>query len=105
MSEPGWPKSRANASGNTTRSQSRGASRSSAARLASGRRPDASWTRATRRLATVRDCHMTFCAVVLAGGRASRLDGADKASIEYQGRTLLEHALEALADAAEVVVV
>jgi molybdopterin-guanine dinucleotide biosynthesis protein A len=48
---------------------------------------------------------MTFCAVVLAGGRAARLGGADKASVEYQGRTLLEHAIEALVDAAEVVVV
>ena len=48
---------------------------------------------------------MTFAAIVLAGGRAERLDGADKASVEYRGRTLLEHAIEALADAAEVVVV
>jgi molybdopterin-guanine dinucleotide biosynthesis protein A len=48
---------------------------------------------------------MTFCAVVLAGGRAARLGGADKSSVEYQGRTLLEHAIEALVDAAEVVVV
>lgn len=46
-----------------------------------------------------------FCAVVLAGGRAVRMDGADKASVEHHGRTLLEHAIEALADAAEVVVV
>ncbi len=46
-----------------------------------------------------------FCAVVLAGGRAERLDGADKASVEYRGRTLLEHAIEALMDASEVVVV
>jgi molybdopterin-guanine dinucleotide biosynthesis protein A len=33
------------------------------------------------------------------------MDGADKASVEYQGRTLLEHAIEALMDASEVVVV
>lgn len=46
-----------------------------------------------------------FAAVVLAGGRAVRLDGADKASVEYLGRTLLEHAIEALLDAGEVVVV
>ena len=46
-----------------------------------------------------------FSAVVLAGGRAARLGGADKASVELRGRTLLEHALEALTDAAEVVVV
>ena len=46
-----------------------------------------------------------FAAVVLAGGTAARMDGADKAGIEYAGRTLLEHALAALADATEVVVV
>jgi molybdopterin-guanine dinucleotide biosynthesis protein A len=46
-----------------------------------------------------------FSAVVLAGGTAARLDGADKASIEYAGRTLLEWALDALLDASEVVVV
>lgn len=48
---------------------------------------------------------MTFAAIVLAGGRAVRLDGADKASVEYRGRTLLEHAIEALVDATELVVV
>lgn len=48
---------------------------------------------------------MTYAAIVLAGGRAVRLDGADKASVEYLGRTLLEHALDAVIDAAEVVVV
>lgn len=46
-----------------------------------------------------------FCAVVLAGGRAARLGGVDKAGIELRGRTLLEHALETVVDAAEVVVV
>jgi molybdopterin-guanine dinucleotide biosynthesis protein A len=44
-------------------------------------------------------------AVVLTGGAAVRLGGADKASIEVGGRTLLEHSLAALADATEVVVV
>ena len=48
---------------------------------------------------------MTFAAIVLAGGQAARLGGADKASVEYLGRTLLEHALESLVDADEVVVV
>ena len=43
--------------------------------------------------------------VVLAGGTGARLGGADKASIEYAGRTLLEHALDACLDAGEVVVV
>lgn len=50
--------------------------------------------------------HLTsFCAVVLAGGQAARLDGVDKASVEVDGRTLLAHALDAVVDAAEVVVV
>jgi molybdopterin-guanine dinucleotide biosynthesis protein A len=43
--------------------------------------------------------------VVLSGGEAVRLGGADKASIEVGGRTLLEHTLAALADVPEVVVV
>lgn len=43
--------------------------------------------------------------VVLAGGSAVRLQGADKASIEVAGVTLLEHVLGALADVPEVVVV
>ncbi len=46
-----------------------------------------------------------YAAVVLAGGRAVRLDGADKASIEVAGRTLLARALDAVLDAGEVVVV
>ena len=46
-----------------------------------------------------------YGAVVLAGGRATRLGGFDKASAEIGGRTLLEHALDAVVDAAEVVVV
>lgn len=44
-------------------------------------------------------------AVVLAGGRAARMGGADKASIELHGRNLLDHALDAVIDASEVVVV
>src|SRR3954447_7102160 len=46
-----------------------------------------------------------FTAVVRAGGTAARLDGADKASVELHGRTLLTWALDAVLDAAEVVVV
>ncbi len=47
----------------------------------------------------------SYGAVVLAGGRAARLGGFDKASVEIGGRTLLERALDAVVDAAEVVVV
>jgi molybdopterin-guanine dinucleotide biosynthesis protein A len=47
----------------------------------------------------------SFCAVILAGGQAARLDGVDKASVEVDGRTLLAHTLDAVIDAAEVVVV
>ena len=44
-------------------------------------------------------------AVVLTGGTAARMDGADKASIELDGVTLLERALSATVNAVEVVVV
>lgn len=47
----------------------------------------------------------SFAAIVLTGGRGTRLGGADKASIEVGGRTLLTHALDAMIDAVEVVVV
>ena len=47
----------------------------------------------------------SFAAIVVAGGQATRLGGADKASIEIRGRTLLEHTLDAVIDAGEVVVV
>lgn len=47
----------------------------------------------------------SFAAIVLAGGRATRLGGADKATIEVRGRSLLEHALDSVIDAVEVVVV
>lgn len=46
-----------------------------------------------------------FCAVILAGGTAARLGGADKASVEIGGRTLLQWSLDAVVDASEVVVV
>jgi molybdopterin-guanine dinucleotide biosynthesis protein A len=46
-----------------------------------------------------------WAAVVLAGGTAVRLDGADKAALEHGGQTLLEHALAAVGAADEVVVV
>ncbi len=51
------------------------------------------------------DGAVTWAAVILTGGRAQRLGGTDKAALEHQGRTLLEHALAAVADAAETVVV
>lgn len=47
----------------------------------------------------------TFGGVLLTGGQGVRLGGADKASIEVGGRTLLERTLAALVDAREVVVV
>src|SRR6478736_7808849 len=48
---------------------------------------------------------LPWSAVVLAGGRGARLEGADKAGIEVGGRTLLAWALDAVVDAREVVVV
>jgi molybdopterin-guanine dinucleotide biosynthesis protein A len=44
-------------------------------------------------------------AVILAGGRASRLGGIDKTALVHAGRTLLEHAMTAAAGAGHVVVV
>jgi len=46
-----------------------------------------------------------LAAVILTGGTGVRLGGADKASIEIHGETLLEHALAGTAAADEVVVV
>jgi molybdopterin-guanine dinucleotide biosynthesis protein A len=46
-----------------------------------------------------------FDAIVLAGGRASRLDGADKPGLEVGGSSLLDHVLAAVADADRIVVV
>jgi molybdopterin-guanine dinucleotide biosynthesis protein A len=48
---------------------------------------------------------VTWAAVILSGGRGQRLGGADKATLELGGRSLLDRALVAVADAAEVVVV
>ncbi|MGY3568018.1 nucleotidyltransferase family protein [Sinomonas sp. RB5] len=46
-----------------------------------------------------------YDAVVLAGGRASRLGGYPKPQLAYRGATLLEHALAAVAAARSVAVV
>jgi molybdopterin-guanine dinucleotide biosynthesis protein A len=48
---------------------------------------------------------LAWNAIVLAGGRASRLGGIDKTALRYRGRTLLEHALASTAGAAATVVV
>ncbi|MEC5180909.1 molybdenum cofactor guanylyltransferase [Arthrobacter sp. CG_A4] len=48
---------------------------------------------------------MEFAAVILAGGRSSRLGGVAKASLVYDGATLLEGALQAARGAGTVVVV
>ena len=44
-------------------------------------------------------------AIVLAGGRASRLGGVDKVAVEIGGRTLLQRTLDAVSDADRVVLV
>jgi molybdopterin-guanine dinucleotide biosynthesis protein A len=48
---------------------------------------------------------VTWAAVILTGGTGARLGGADKASLEVGGRSLLDRALSAVAGADEVVVV
>jgi molybdopterin-guanine dinucleotide biosynthesis protein A len=46
-----------------------------------------------------------FAAIILAGGKATRLGGVDKVLIEVDGRTLLDRSIAAVAGAAEIVVV
>lgn len=46
-----------------------------------------------------------YDAIVLAGGAATRLGGADKPQLRVAGRTLLDRAVSAVSDAARVVVV
>ncbi|MFD7260027.1 NTP transferase domain-containing protein [Streptomyces sp. NPDC059874] len=48
---------------------------------------------------------MDYDAIVLAGGAARRLGGADKPALSVGGRTLLDRVLDACADAATTVVV
>jgi molybdopterin-guanine dinucleotide biosynthesis protein A len=48
---------------------------------------------------------MQWDAVVLAGGRGSRLGGVDKATLQHDGSTLLSRTLEAVFDASRVIVV
>ena len=117
-SEPGSPKSRANTSGKTTRSRPAGrqlGQRRPGSVPGRGRRRAGSGTPAAGR-SRLPACHpqardgrihpcRSFAAVILTGGAAARLDGVDKASIEYAGRSLLARAVDAVADATEVVVV
>ena len=44
-------------------------------------------------------------AIVLAGGRGTRLGGVDKAALEFDGETLLARTLRAVAGAARIIVV
>lgn len=48
---------------------------------------------------------LAYDAIILAGGRASRLGGVQKAAVEIGGRALLDIALEAAVDARRIVVV
>ncbi|MFI6316034.1 NTP transferase domain-containing protein [Nonomuraea sp. NPDC050556] len=48
---------------------------------------------------------MSYDAVVLAGGAARRMGGADKPALRVGGRTLLEHVIAAVPDAGRVIVV
>jgi molybdopterin-guanine dinucleotide biosynthesis protein A len=48
---------------------------------------------------------VTWAAVILTGGTGSRLGGLDKARLDLAGRSLLDHALAAVSEAEEVVVV
>lgn len=62
----------------------------------------------TADLARAPRCHnpgVRFAAIVLTGGSARRLDGADKGRLQLDGETLLDHALAAVTSADDVVVV
>ena len=48
---------------------------------------------------------MEFDAVILSGGRSSRLGGVPKSGLIYDGATLLERSLQAAGGAAAAVVV
>lgn len=48
---------------------------------------------------------MKFDAIVLAGGRSRRLDGADKSAFVLAGTTLLERACQAVSEAQRIVIV
>ncbi|GAB3804207.1 NTP transferase domain-containing protein [Humibacter antri] len=48
---------------------------------------------------------MNAAAIILAGGRAARLGGADKATVEVDGRALLDHVLDAVEGCSPVIVV
>jgi molybdopterin-guanine dinucleotide biosynthesis protein A len=49
--------------------------------------------------------HEAWDAIVLAGGRATRLDGASKADLVIDGRSLLDRTLDAVSAAANIIVV
>lgn len=49
--------------------------------------------------------HQDFDALVLAGGEAARLSGADKPQLTIAGRSLLDHVVAAVRDAERVIVV
>lgn len=55
--------------------------------------------------ANSRDISGELGGIVLTGGSAVRLEGADKATIEIAGTTMLEHVLGALSEVPDVVVV
>lgn len=46
-----------------------------------------------------------FNAIIIAGGRATRLGGIDKTALVFNGRTLLQCALDAVRDAKQIAVV
>ncbi|ASN40473.1 hypothetical protein CGQ24_16625 [Arthrobacter sp. 7749] len=51
------------------------------------------------------ECSMKYDAIIVAGGRGSRLGGVSKPLLEHHGETLLEHSLNAVRDAQSIAVV
>ncbi len=48
---------------------------------------------------------MNITAVVLAGGRGSRMNDADKALVEFRGKPLIDHVIDRIADAVDDIII
>lgn len=48
---------------------------------------------------------ITICSVILAGGKGTRMQGEDKGLLDYQGKPLIEHALEKVCEESQQLVI
>jgi len=54
---------------------------------------------------TNRDDFLNITGVILAGGRGRRVDGNDKGLVEFQGRPLIEHVIDAILPQVSVLII